>query len=345
MSGALVSGPWPGWYRACPTGGAGGDEPLAPRRPGATPNVGPVAGHRRDDATRRRPARPTAVSACAAAIARVRKNRWLADRKPRDLGPPGCVERQQRGQQRAAAAGWSPPGCARGRRRPSATACAASDEHVDRPGALDTPRRAAGRRPRAGSTSRAIAAGVSRPNHGDVARALVRAARTRAARRPAFSTTQTGAERPIAVAIGTTAAELVGRRQRAPRPSASRRSAPRRRPPSPPPPPRPASTGAAGRRRRPRRSPGPACSSVAVLRGSGTHLARRPDAGSSGTPVSSRRSTSALAVVDRSRSDARRAGAARRPAPGRRRPASASPPAPRAGPGPGPPRRTAAARR
>ena len=135
----------------------------------------------------------------------------VAGQEPRHLDPPGSGRppvRQQVPQEQVGRR----PGCACARRRPSATACAASAEHVDRPGPASRP-----------STRAAAVAQEHQPldrgrrvpaEPGDVARPLAQRGERRGCRRPALSTTQTGVVRPTAAAIGTTRAVLVGRPQR-----------------------------------------------------------------------------------------------------------------------------------
>ena len=195
-------------------------------------------------------------------MARLRKNRWLPDRNRASSTRSGVGQRREVGQQVAGSAGWS---CAWVRMCTSSPICtpwAASANTSIGPGGAAATRRSSGP-----ATSRRNSQPLDRrrrlpPEPGGLARALVDRRRRPGCRRPRLSTTNTGADGPMALAIGTTVScwlagssrdlavgqQRVGLRD-------GRRPIPRPRWP-------PASSGAAGRRRRPSRSAGPQCSSI-----------------------------------------------------------------------------------
>ncbi len=235
------------------------------------------------------------VSDFAAAIAGVRKNRWLTARKsangPRTSSGSAATWPTQERTSRLVAA-WVRM-C---RSSPIAMPCAAiasTSSGPDRASTADSAGPATSR----SSRSRATAASVSRPNHATSPGPWLIGANARNGPDPSsgvVSTTSTGADGPIALAMGTTMSWwFAGSRRTSP--AARSRSA------SPVSAAQPSATAAARIERRSgshtssQPIAGPQCSSIRPPT-PGTTSSTRVTAVRNGTPVSRRRSTSALAA-------------------------------------------------
>ena len=172
-------------------------------------------------------------------------------------------------------------------------------QHVDGAGVGEHRRRARAARPRAGTPAARTAPGLSLPNHATSPEPCPSGAKARVPP-AAFSTTHTGVRGPITVAIGTTTSDSFAG-DSVTSPAASSRSAAATSGAQPS-----ATTAAridrrSGSQASSSSSDGPACSSTrspTPVASAGTTSAAGRTAVAMGTPVSSRRSTSAFARVD-----------------------------------------------